>query len=34
MENLFPNHYNNYDELTDSEKKFIPRKIWDKIMLD
>lgn len=25
---------NSYDELTDSEKKFIPRKIWDKIMLD
>lgn len=35
------NHFNysmsdikSYEELTDKEKKFIPRKIWDKIMLD
>lgn len=35
------NHFNysikdikSYDELTDSEKKFIPKKIWDKIVLD
>lgn len=35
------NHFNysmkelkSYDELTDSEKTFIPRKLWDKIMLD
>lgn len=35
------NHFNysmkdlkSYDELTDREKKFIPEKIWDKIMLD
>lgn len=24
---------NSYDELTDKEKKFISKKIWDKIIL-
>lgn len=35
------NHFNysmselkSYEELTDKEKKFIPKKLWDKIMLD
>lgn len=35
------NHFNysikdirSYEELTDSEKKFIPKKLWDKIVLN
>lgn len=35
------NHFNysiadikSYDELTDKEKKFISKKIWDKIIID
>lgn len=35
------NHFNysiadikSYDELTDKEKKFIPKKLWDKIIID
>lgn len=38
---MLVNHFNysiqdirNYDELTDKEKKFIPKKMWDKIILD
>lgn len=39
--NMLVNHFNysmrelkSYDELTDKEKKFIPKKLWDKVMLD
>lgn len=39
--NILVNHFNysmkdvnDYTELTDKEKKFISKKIWDKIMID
>lgn len=39
--NMLVNHFNysmrqlnSYDELTDTEKKFIPKKIWDKVMIN
>ena len=41
VQNILINHFNysmkevkSYNELTEKEKKFISKKIWDKIMLD
>lgn len=41
VQSILINHFNysmkeinDYNELTDREKKFISKKIWDKIMLD
>lgn len=31
--NYSMNQISSYDELTDTEKKFIQKKIWDKVMI-
>lgn len=32
--NYSMNQINSYDELTDTEKKFIQKKTWDKAMIN